>query len=100
MKKPKFGIKENGEVYLLNGGDRRLLGHIACVIRGETVTAQEVRKWWNEQLASDKPIETLDETPPEENALPIIRVPASALAIDGEADRELAELALEIPVAG
>ena len=38
MKKPKFGIKENGDVYLLNGSDRRLLGPIASVIRGETVT--------------------------------------------------------------
>ena len=100
MKKPKFGIKDNGEVYLLNVGDRRLLGHIACVVRGEKVTAQEARKWWHEQLASDRAIEVLDETSPQENNIPIVQVPASTLAIDVEADQELAELALEIPVVG
>jgi hypothetical protein len=56
--KSKFGITEDGNVFLLNGGFRKL-GHITHLTTARTPIAQEVQQWWRAQLESDRPTENL-----------------------------------------
>ena len=58
--KSKFGITEDGNVFLLNGGFRRL-GNISHLMVAQTSIGREVQQWWREQLESDGPIENLIE---------------------------------------
>ena len=92
MTKQKFGITEDGHVFLLNGRGRKPVGHIACVVRERTALAQEVRAWWAEQLAAEGPLVMVDGVTEPEPETPSFEVPATALAVNGDIDLELVEM--------
>jgi hypothetical protein len=55
MNEVKFAITESGQVYGLRNHERPwLLGHIACVLRDDTVIGREIRIWWRHRLESDE----------------------------------------------
>ena len=80
MTQSKFGITEDGDVFLLTRGFRKL-GHLSHLTAAATPIAQEVQQWWREQLESDGPIENIIEIQEKGNGRRqyVVRAPAAAV---------------------
>ena len=89
MMKSIFGITDEGDVFLLNGGFRKL-GSLSYLMSARTPVALEVQQWWCNQMASDGPIENLIEIQERANGRRqyVVRTAAQAMPAVGSAMNE------------
>jgi hypothetical protein len=93
MSAPQFAITDQGEVYRRSQFGKWIkLGHIAYVLNEGTALAQQVREWWQVQLASDEPTESL--VIPSGGKPPVVLVSETCFKPGWQPRQEPAEAAL------